>query len=701
MGALPQIADPSQSSNPLEQYALAPYGVDESDTDKPQSDECFAKEADCDSDQRRSGIADLLYHQFDQYRSSPQRQEAERMWRAADRLYYGFKETNSPNEVVIREVWRQEQTMITQLAKGLTAGEVLFTATARLEGFDEEAEGATAIIHDQLKRTGSRDQMDMFIKCFQHYGNAYMVPGFRKFKWCQYKSQSMHADGEQDWWDKETSEVVENLPYLENVTCWDVYAHPRVEEARNSPYVFIVREVAPDGLKTLIREGYIDADATRAAVEAGQTGDTDRSGIRGMWNDEPLQFLNDDDRPHELIICWSIDGWEHVVLDREFLVRAMPLPDGKIPIIDRRFDPMPDKHYSFGLPITIADEQRVVNQIVAYKLANLGFACNPIVLAKRGSDAKKNWNNATIKAGTCVEVDTPGDLTYLQMPATQGLMSDEISYWQGHQKEQTGITDRLAGNGPNSGTATGASQLTHAASERLENMIRMLMPAFEQMYRWMYNLNARHMDDAYAMRIVGKDGADAFKRYTPEIFTPDVDVNVEVGGGVSTEQAMNWGNLIKTLGSVPGFDVQMMGDEMLKASGVMRPKKFHTSSTNSQGDALGENQQIMAAGIIADPKPSDDHAAHLQIHSLLQSNPQFATMPPAFQQALQSHMAIHQQFLQQQQAANAQQQQAAMQQMGGGQGPQGGATPVQQTANATANGMFNMGQRGAMQQGAA
>ena len=39
--------------------------------------------------------------------------------------------------------------------------------------------------------------------------------------------------------------------------------------------------------------------------------------------------------------------------------------------------------------------------------------------------------------------------------------------------------------------------------------------------------------------------------------------------------------------------------------------------------------------------------------------------------------------------------------MGGGQGVNGGATPVEQNANAQANGMFNMGAMGAAQNGAA
>lgn len=675
------------------------YGVDENSPLEEVT--CFHPDADVDDQDRRDLVAEEIFQRFNRIATGSQRTEAERSWRAAERMYYGYKETNSTTEVVIREVWRQVRIWCTQIAKGLTAGDVLFKAEARIEGFDEDADGATAVIHDQLKRSGSRQQLDAFIKLLAVYGNAYIVPGYRKFKRNLNKMTSVHADGDATWWDKETSEVYENLPYLEAISPWDCYQDPSIEESQNSPF-FIYKQITGDGLKTQIREGYIDADATRDAFENSDGGSTEYRTARGdtLW-DGSLDFLDGDNRLHQILVYWDA-GWEYVVLDQQYLLRAMPLPDGETPIISARFDPMTDKHYSLGIPCSIGDEQRVVNQIVSYKLGNMGYDCNPVILAKRGTDARKNWKNGVISPGACVEVDSPTDLTYLQRTSPQGTMNNEIAFWQDHQKEQIGLNDRVSGNGSNSGTATGASQLSSAATEPLENQIRMLTPAFELMYRWMYNLNARHNNSEYVMRITGVNGANVFKRYTPEVFKPDVDVNVEVGGGASAEKAMTAANNFKLLYTVPGFDAMALGDEVLKNTpGIKGVKKYHTSSNNSQGDALGENQQWQQTGILAEPRPGDNHMMHIQIHQYEMQGPNFAAMPPWFQQTMAGHMAIHQQFAQQQQAANAQMQQQAPAQMGGGQGPMGGATPVQNAANATANANFQMGARGAAQQGAA
>lgn len=681
----PMAADPNIDTDPI-----------------VEEDVCFHPDADCDTLERRNEVAEKMWSQFQLFKTTPQRLDAEMRWRTAEKLYHGYKVTNDRHEVVIREAWRQLRTWLVQMSKGLTASDQLFKAEARLEGFEDQAEGATAVIHDQLKRSGSRQQMDLFLKCVGVYGVGYIVPGFRRFKSVRYKMSPMYAPTGAEWWDTETSEVVENMPYLECISPWDVFTHPKVGDAAQSPFVFIYREVAPDGLKTLIREGWIDADATRQAVEDG-TGVTQLHPVRGdVVQDFDLTYLDNNDRPHEMIIAWG-NGWEFVVLDGEHLLRAMPLQDGQTPIISAQFDPMPDRHYGECLMTLIGDEQRVVNQLVAFMLGNMALTANPILISKRGSDAKKNWNNATIRAGgVCIECDNPSDIQALQIPQINSGVKNDIEFWQGHQREQTGINDRISGLGANSGTATGATQLSGAASEVLEYQVRLLMPAFEKMYRSMYNLNARHLDQAYFMRVIGADGGNVFARYTPEIFTPDVDVNIEVGGGANPQAAMTAGNNFKLLAQVPGFSAVELGKEVLRSSGVDRINKFLTNSTNSQGDALGENAQWQTTGILAEPKPSDNHAVHLQIHGMMKQSPEYAMIAmqyPWYVQSLDAHVAVHQQFMQQAQGANAHMQQQPISAMGNGQGVNGGATPVEQNANNAANQMFNMGATGAAQNG--
>lgn len=679
--------------------AELPYELDDTPLIE-EGESVFHPDAECDSDERRQETAEKMWQQFLVFKNSPQRLDAEQRWRAAEKLYFGYKITNERHEVVIREAWRQLRTWLVQISKGLTAGDVLFKCEPRLDGFEDQAAGATAVIHDQLKRSGSREQMDLFLKCVGIYGVGYIAPGFRRFKSVRYKMTPLYTPTGEDWWESATNEVIENLPYLENISPWDVFTHPKVNDASKSPYVFIYREVAPDGLKTLIREGWIDADATRAAVEENNGVSTNHS-VRGdSYQDNDLTFLDNNDRPHEMIIAWG-NGWEFVILDGRHLLRAMPLPDGETPIISAQFDPMPDRHYGECLMTLIGDEQRVVNTLVACKLGNLALTANPILLAKRGTDAKKNWNNATLAPGgrTVIECDNPSDLQALPVPQVQSGLSNDIEFWQAHQREQTGINDRISGLGANSGTATGATQLSGAATEVLEYAVRLMSGAFERMYRAMYNLNARNLDHVYCMRVAGNDGSNVFAKYTPEVFTPDVDINIEIGGGANPQAAMMAANNFKLLAQAPGINMLELAKEVLRASGAKSINKFLQSAPHSQGDALNENSQWQVTGILADPKPSDNHAIHVQVHQMAMQQPTFAQMPPYYQQQMAAHLAIHQQYMQQAAAANSAMQQQPIGVMGNGQGVNGGATPVEQNANAQANQMFNLGDIGAQQNG--
>jgi hypothetical protein len=178
------------------------------------------------------------------------------------------------------------------------------------------------------------------------------------------------------------------------------------------------------------------------------------------------------------------------------------------------------------------------------------------------------------------------------------------------------------------------------------------------------------------------------------VFEPSVDVEVEIGGGDSPQEAVNWQNTYKLVGQDPLVNREAILNVMFKKMGENKIKRFRASSQNAQGDAVNENNQIIAAGVVASPKAGDNHQIHMQIHTLLMQSPAFMQLDPVVQQRFQAHVAEHMTYLQAAQAANAQAQQAQI-------GPQDpGATPVGQQANAQAEAMMNMGNTGASQAGA-
>lgn len=657
---------------------------DTTDTD-PADAPAPVKLIDVPEDVRASTVEKLVTL-FKRYEEDGARRKKVEQWTASYRAYMGYK--YAEQQWMIREIFRQVETLIPKLAKTLLSGDVLFTLDARQEGFDEAAEGAAAVIHDQIHRYGSMQELQKFVRDFVMYGTVYLLPGWRHYKRTHKKLDPMHAPEEKDTWDRKTTEVPEEAPFLEYVGPWDVFSHPQVEEAKNSPAVFIIRNVTVSDLKTMVREGYLDADATQEAVENNRSGAAEDETLgRAPFNDPHRNDTLDDD-VHELMMCWTFDGMHYRVLDREVLVGATMTDDGKIPLITARNYPQSREHWGVPEPITIIDDQKLLNDLTDLFVKQNWYQL-PMWTVKEA--AFNNFQRSTFKPGGYVRCTDPaGDIGLLpqsQSPATVQL-SGSMEYVLNRMKLTSGLSNEVAGSKGDTGTATGIVRLQDAADDRIQHKCgAMLMPALKEAYAAVYNLDAMRLNVTYKLRVAGPDGVRQDKEYPPSIFAQDIDVTIEVGSDAGLQQANHLLNIYKVVGQDPLVNREEILKELWKASDMKHVRRFAASSMSAQGDALQENMGLTQTGIIADPKAGDNHQVHYQIHSMDQSVVQTPQM--------QNHIAIHATYLQQLQAQNAQAQQATL----GGMGNQ--AQGVGQQANQTTEAMFQNGQRGASQQGAA
>lgn len=638
-------------------------------------------------------VAERIAERFRTYRDCPQRKEMDRRVLACRRAYLGWKA--DPEAWVIREGMRQIETKKPQLSQALTGGDQLFTCQARLEGFEEDAEGAQNIIHDQIQRYGSNLQLQMALNGAIHDGTSYLLPGYRKFKQTRHKMQSMHYREQTPWWQRQSSEVIENAPFLEFQPYTDVFTHPFIEEAKNSPGAFVVKSVSPDDCKTLAREGWADPLALEKHFqdnEGSYFGDHMSIDMFGQRSYDGL-FLNSiEESTHELIRCYTFDGWEYGVLDRKTLIRAMPSQQGRIPLVTYRNYPMYREHWGIPELMLILDDLRLLNEVTGLYVKSIYYTQNPMWKIKNGQAAA--WKGSTFKPGGMIPVDNMDDVAPLEVSASVPALESTAGFIMNQAQRATGCSDEVAGTGSSQKTATGLHLLQTASGARFQFAVKQYSQPFVEAYQWMYDLNAMHLDEVYDMRIQGKDGGNVFKRYTPDVFAPNVDVNIVIGAATGIEQANAWLNVIKIGNGNPILDMKPIWEKMFRAMGETHVRQFFASSADAPGDALGENEQCQLAGIVAPPKQSDNHQAHIQIHQMFMATPLFATLHPDAQQRMQGHLAEHMQYMQAQMAAMGQMQQQAL-----GQGP-GGATPTQQSANGRANAVFGMGQKGADHEGA-
>ncbi len=270
----------------------------------------------------------------------------------------------------------------------------------------------------------------------------------------------------------------------------------------------------------------------------------------------------------------------------------------------------------------------------------------------------------------------------------QELMS-MIQFFKQNMREYTGVNDKLDGSAPNSGTATGIVKLQNAAGMRMQDKVRTFIPGFRELYRTLYNLNQENLRSAQFFRIEGEDGRRTFMQGGPEAFQSDVDVDVVLADLMEgdPEKIQKYMTFAQSFAQDPMINRKVLLERVLRAMGERKPKIFLNDPTTASLDASSENTDWEAYGQMPEPKDSDNHQVHLQVHGPETRTPEYAD--PLRKGELDRHMAIHQQKMQAQQQAQAQ----AASQQGAGQIAPSGQGPAQDQANSRANNMLGKGMK--------
>lgn len=647
--------------------------------------------------------AERLSAMFQPLRDCQERATAEGQWTAIYRAYMGWKPAQSPYRInyVIREIFRQIETLKPQIARQFFGGDRLFKYLALNEDGVQFAEGATEVVNLQVRRYHILEELQQWLDMALLYGTAYTTYGWRTFRKVTRKITPLNLPtGGKPEWKRTSEERVWDAPYVDFLKPWEVYTHPHVENIQDAPAVFVVKLVSVDDLKTLVREGYLDADAVKKAMEEGDAGagSATLQLYRGRLNatsyDGRLDEGPEGERPHLLTICWTNDGWEYALLNDLSLVRATRTEGQGIPLIALRNYPQPGEAWGLGEPLAILEDQKMLNDVTSMYADTIHFVLNPMWKVKNG--AVQNWNTTTFKPGGKVVVTNMDDVEPLSVPPVNMDLQSVTGFLRNNMKLGTGLTDELGGTGSQQRTATGLARLQDAAGARMEHKTRLFLRPFEQVYEALYVLNQEHLKEEVATRLLGPDGKYAFRNFGPEVFQGPVDVEVELGNMAESdmEAAQRWQLAYRMVGQDPLVNREALLEKMFRSMGVKRPRMLLASSVTAEQDVLEEVERLYATGLMPDPKPSDNHKVHSQIHSMDMQTPRFqqlAMQAPFAAELAAKHNGVHQAYLQAQQQA--------MQQAEQTQTTPGGPGALVPEANQRAEERFDMSGMGAMSEG--
>ncbi len=658
--------------------------------------EAFMATEDRTSDEIKAETVRRCVETFISYRDCAARKEIEFWWDASHDAYFGFKTRGGRHNYIKREIFRQCSVEIAQMAKAVFGGDEIFHCEARQEGGDEDAEGATAVLQDAIERYGS----DMAIReavceCRTIYGMGYTEASWQPFVESKHsgmgggKLESMHGDGKKTIWERESNEVIMEAGLIESYPPWDVYSHPNIRDCRKSPMVVIRKGASAGDLKTRIRAGRIDWQATKEAIDAGGSMATTGANRNPspVYTKSDLTWLDRDANIHEHLRFLTLDGWEYEILDQQWLVRAMKIPGGVIPIHGYPRNPHPEKHWGMPLPIVVLEDQKLLNQFLSFWIQSIDAAL-PRYLVDSG--LQEQWVNQYVTPGGALFINSNSAVPQVQVLPTNKeapiQLQQNAEYIVQNMQDATGSTREVAGTGSSQKTATGLTRLQDAATELFQDMIRVITPPLKDQLRDFYDIYARNFNSVMELRVSGKE---PFKKYTPQVFMPNVDIKIELGGAAGIEVARGILEVIKVVGMMPPVNLQPVLDKLWKAMDWKNIKQFRSSTPEIQADVMQQCMLLQATGFIADPQPGDNHQMNVQIKTMFLQTQQ---LPPDAAMRLQNNIAIHMQYLQQMMAAQAQAAQASM------GPPNAGASPAGQEGNNKANGMFGMDARGRGQQ---
>lgn len=675
----------------------APGLAQEIETLAPVLDEPIVKELKGKSKvEIREELIGRLLAQQKKY--ADEKTDQESLWRDVKDAYRGLPNTDGDHPYqaswVIREVFRQVESMKPQLNESLFSQDRFFKYKPKITEQDEQSHVAGEIVHQQIFGRDLDVEIKKWVALCPFYGVSYIRFGWEQFQRFKYKLTKAHYMEDESQWERESVEIEGEGPYLEFVSPWRVYADPRIENIQDSPYVFIKDKVSSEFLKSEVRRGQFDRDAVKKVLTEG--GAVNRKAPENYMEDDQEDISVDPDMEYDILYCWTNAGMEYVVVGDKHLVRAIENPFVEIPIYSIQNYPQDGEHFGVSEVELLLADHYILHDATSMWVDSNHYDLNPMFRVSPMAMQKFKYTEFT--PGGVIEAD-PGEVEMLQTKRQSFELQNTIEYIKSQMKLTTGMTDEVTGAGSRHRTATGVVRLQDAAALRLQYKIELWTPALRRLYKKLYELNAQFLDDDSAERIAGMDDVDVTVKKSPEIFAPDIDVEIEMPRHMESdmERQQKMLALYQTISGDPLVDRKLLLEEILKAYRFPRPKKFLVDPSTVLKDAQDEDAILLSVGQIPNPKPEENHVVHNQQHQTFPFRPEVQelqfTDPEYYEQVIrenQMHMKIHQMYQGQMEA-----QSASAAQMGPG-GPQ---DDTQTEGDLRAQQMFGMADTGAQAQG--
>lgn len=601
-------------------------------------------------EEEQKNLVSVVQQVFQKYKDWKSRY-IEEIWVAAHMIYNGHVPMdNSPYiaDYANREVFRQMESLKPLLASLILPDDgQWFTYKPRHGNGDEAALAATALVEYHLEHNNLRQEVVKWLDNAPMWGVSYLRYGWKKFKEVKRKISRIRGKSkEENIWKRESAEVLYDAPHLEWLDHWRVYCDPYIEDPRESPMVIVDQVVSGAYLKTQARAGQYDVAAVKKVItERMHAKNNEHTAIHPQNDAKDFYDILPNDEEFAERTVYTNDGWVFVILADMVVARASLNPFGKAPILTLRNYPQPNCHYGQGEPEVLLGDHRLLHDAISMWIDSYHIGYMPML--KAPATEKNNMRLVQFGPGEVAYFDDPERVTSFETGTKTFELGSVIGVILQNMQLATGLTNEVTGTGSKQSTATGIVRLQNAASARIEHKVRWYLPAFKELYRVLYNLEAEYFDEELVLRITGTDGKKIDASINPSDFEADVDVIVQAAPtNEGKQQDMNnFQVLYQMLGMDPRINLEPILLKGMRAFGITDPKRVLASSVQTQQDALKAIADFMATGFIDPAMPQDDHNLWVQQLGMFTQTQQFLSLDPFYQALLQARLAQHLKYL--------------------------------------------------------
>lgn len=211
----------------------------------------------------------------------------------------------------------------------------------------------------------------------------------------------------------------------------------------------------------------------------------------------------------------------------------------RIPIGSIVATPVPHRHIGLSISDVVMDIQETKTQMLRQGIDNLFHANNPRTFINEGKinldDALVSRPGGIVRGIQGEDAQFGRDIAPIAIPNVFPQAVQGMEYMDSVKQGRTGVNNYFTGTDENAlnRTASGVSQLTSSAAQRVEQIARMISPSVEYLFSCVHELILKHGHKKEVVRLRGK-----WVTVDPSNWKKRRDLKIAVGLGSGSRDAM-------------------------------------------------------------------------------------------------------------------------------------------------------------------